>query len=53
MKLTKPAAVGFQLVGAILMLLAIGGCRTSLFWSIVMAIVGGYMFVRGRKPDTQ
>ena len=50
MRLTKPAGVGFQLVGALLVLVGLGSLQQSIVWGVITLAVGGWMFWQGRQP---
>lgn len=50
MHLTKPAGVGFQLGGALLILIGLGSLGQSVIWGVVTLAVGVWIFWAGRQP---
>lgn len=56
MRLTKPAAVGFQIVGAITVLPALGALVNpdiGYVWPLIFLAVGIWMFIAGGRAARQ
>ncbi len=51
MRLTKPAGVFFQLVGAFLLLVGLVSLSESIFWGAIVLAIGGWMVWQGRRPS--
>lgn len=50
MRLTKPAGVVFQMVGAFLLLIGLVSLSESIFWGAIVLAIGGWMVWQGRQP---
>ncbi len=51
MHLTKPAGCAFQCIGAFLLLAGLGSILSKNLIGVLILLLGGWMFIRGRRKS--